>query len=318
MHLMGSSERMVDTNWEILCLPAKKNLHDVRKKVDKEPSPRPPLSVHKRNDMRIWCTSFAACGLLLLIPAQIPPLPDGRETHWEMTEINEIGVRMVFDPATVADRLPDGLRFRTVKEMAPKDPQVQEYLATHPEQVGYAFGVLEIVRQRFVIDGREPNWPQDGAVGLWFATVASTGQVKEGDQGYTTLLLDLLVPDRDYVAYMRGKGHYADYGDARLKREESGMWHGTIQSTDLRVEGACTPAVEAFLKEGTESQALFQPRGEKHFLWLAWAGHEDHQCNGKWTISGSHPLSKAVTIGWSIYACCYRTQGGAYRVIPAN
>jgi hypothetical protein len=117
--------------------------------------------------------------------------------------------------------------------------------------VGYAFGVLEIVRQRFVIDGRAPNWPQDGAVGPWFDTVASTSQVKERGQGYTTLLLDLLVPDRDYVAYMRGKGHYAVYGDARLKREESGMWHGTIQSTDLQVEGACTPDAKAFLKEGS-------------------------------------------------------------------
>jgi|SRR6266571_4702171 len=271
--------------------------------------------------MRIWRTGFAACALLLLTPAQIPPLPDGAETHWEIDGVNEIGVRMLFDPSTVAERLPPGLRFQTLQEIAPKAAPLQGYLAAHPEQAGYGISVLEVVRQRLVIDGREPKWPQDGAVGLWFAKVTSTSLANERARGSADMFLFLLTlfPDRDYVEYMRRKGHYATYGDARLKKDESGMWHGTIQSADLRVEGACMPSTETLQKEGSGSQTLYAPRGEgDHFLIIAWSGHEDHECNGKWTITGSHPLSKAVTMGSSIYACCYRLQGGGYRMEAAK
>ena len=108
-------------------------------------------------------------------------------------------------------------------------------------------------------------------------------------------------------------------GDARLKRDESGMWHGTIQSVDLRVEGAGVPSTETLQKEGSGSQTFYAPRGEgDHFLVIAWSGHEDHECNGRWTISGSHPLAKAVTIGSSIYGCCFRLQGGGYRMDAAK
>jgi len=112
---------------------------------------------------------------------------------------------------------------------------------------------------------------------------------------------------------------YATYGGARLKRDESGMWHGTIQSVDLRVEGACVPSTETLQKEGSGSQTFYAPRGEgDHFLVIAWSGHEDHECNGRWTISGSHPLAKAVTIGSSIYGCCFPLQGGGYRMDAAK
>jgi hypothetical protein len=265
--------------------------------------------------VRIWRTTFVACALLVSTTAQIPPLPSGAETHWEIDGVNEIGVHILFDPATVADRLPPNLRFQTLQEIAPKAPFAQKYLAAHPEQAGYGISVLEVVRQRFSIDGREPQWPRDGAVGLWFAKVISTSPVNERARGSENLFLFALVPDRDYVGYMRRKGHYSTYGDVRLKRDQSGMWHGTIESADLQVEGACRPSTEASQKGRTGSETFYAPRGEgDHFLVLAWSDHEDHECNGRWEISGSHPLSKAFTIGSSIYACCYRLQGGAYSI----
>jgi hypothetical protein len=135
-------------------------------------------------------------------------------------------VQLLFGTAAVAERLPDGLRFVTLADVASKLPAARAHLAAHPEHTQYGVSFLEIARSdRFSIDGREPRWRKDGAIALWFARVTPTGLNNGRARGTGYVSLQLLVPDRAYVEYMNTKGHYAQYGDVTCAgtRRVSGM-----------------------------------------------------------------------------------------------
>ena len=55
--------------------------------------------------------------------------------------------------------------------------------------------------------------------------------------GRSAIELLIIVPDKNYVRYMRERGHYAEYGDARLQRGESNSWKGQFDTAGLRVTG---------------------------------------------------------------------------------
>jgi hypothetical protein len=104
---------------------------------------------------------------LALLPlrsqAQVPPLPEGAWTRWEIGGTDEIAVQLLFDTAAVAERRPKGLRFVTLADVASKLPAAGAHLAAHPEHAHYAVSFLEIAHQdHFSIDGREPNWHKKG------------------------------------------------------------------------------------------------------------------------------------------------------------
>lgn len=90
-------------------------------------------------------------------PAQPPALPDGAQSHWVVGQPHEIVAYLVFDPATVRDRLPETLRFITVKELATGNVRwATDHLAEHPAQADWGISFLEIVRTgTFTIDGAE-------------------------------------------------------------------------------------------------------------------------------------------------------------------
>ncbi len=118
------------------------------------------------------------------LQAQVPPLPERAQTRWEIGGTDEIAVQLLFDSAAVAERLPDGLRFVTLADVASKLPAARVYLAAHPEHAQYGVSFLEIARQdHFSIDGREPQWRKNGAIALWFARVTPTGRNNERARG---------------------------------------------------------------------------------------------------------------------------------------
>lgn len=247
--------------------------------------------------------------------AQIPMLPDGAETAWIVEGAEEIITHVLFDPATVAERLPSGLSFLTMSDLAKAgNAQARAYLETFSDRSEWGVSFLEIVRQEdFRIDGRVPNQPPNGAIALWFAGVKPAPDSPSAEGG--RLALDLWVPDSAYVAYMRSKGHYASYGDVRLSRTASGVWEGSILVTDLRVLGRCRPGPDVRpLPPGR--QLVYPPAGSKtnHVIRTAYAGHQEKTCDDEaWDISGTHPLSNADRIEGSVFQFGYRLHGGAYR-----
>jgi hypothetical protein len=250
--------------------------------------------------------------------AQVPTLPEGAQTRWVITGNEEITVQLLFDTAGVADRLPDGLRFVTLTDVASRLPAAQDYLAAHPEHAQYGVSFLEIASGDFSIDGRKPQWPKNGANALWFAQVTSTGQKDERVRGPEHLSLLLLVPDRDYAKYMNTRGHYGQYGDVTLHRDKAGVRHGTIKTADLQVEAACTPTGELRTR-GLIYQTIYPPRETVNaFLVLAVNGLRDGECRGTWKISGTHPLCKAIAVGAPIFGCCGNLLGGAYKMQDAK
>ena len=109
-------------------------------------------------------------------------LPDAKPTgrNWLIVGPQEVVGWFTFDPAAVADRLPEYLRFVTVGELATAGIRwAVDYLAHHTAHAGWGVSFLEIVRaDTFAIAGREPTWPERGAAAVWFARVlprAGTG-----------------------------------------------------------------------------------------------------------------------------------------------
>jgi hypothetical protein len=265
--------------------------------------------------MQIMRMSVITIALLLpWLQAQVPPLPEGAQTRWEIAGTDEIAVQLLFDTTSVAKRLPEDFRFVTLGDVADNWPTARTYLATHPEQSGYGVSILEIARQdHFSIDGREPRWGASGAAALWLARVAAIGLKEERTRGSEYVSLLILIPDRAYVEYMNKKGHYAEVGQVTLRSDKLGVRHGTIDTTALHVEATCTPRAE-LSTGGPSYQTIYPPRGTvDSFLILAFSGNRDGQCQGSWKISGTNPLAKAIVVGTPIYACCGQFVGGAYK-----
>jgi len=252
-------------------------------------------------------------------PAQIPALPAGAQTKWVVAGPEEIVTYMIFDPATVAGRLPEYLRFITIGELAASNvPWAMEHLQKFPAHADWGISFLEIVRMKtFTIDGRSPIWPKDGAAALWFARVAPSDPVGDLGLGKPFLALEFLLPDREYVAYMSGKGHYASYGDVRLSEDANGAWLGSIEAEGLGATVTFSPAGEIDRSGSAGMQMIFPPAnsGIGGFVRIAFAGHRVRPCgeSGSWKFKGVHPLAKGMILGDDSFQFGYDLIGGAYR-----
>jgi hypothetical protein len=156
--------------------------------------------------------------------AQVANLPEGSQAIWVVDQPQEIVAYVVFDPVVVKRELPQCLRFINLRELATAGiAWAADYLANHPTQGNWAISFLEIVRMgTFIIDGRAPNWPKDGAAALWFARVAPSDPAVNLGPGRPYLALEFWMPDRDYVAYVHEKGYSATYGKAKLLQDSDG------------------------------------------------------------------------------------------------
>ena len=252
-------------------------------------------------------------------PAQPPALPDGAQSHWVVGQPHEIVAYLVFDPATVRDRLPETLRFITVKELATGSVRwATDHLAEHPAHAGWGISFLEVVRTgTFTIDGRAPNWPEGGAAALWCARVAPSLPTADLGPGQPFLTLEFWMPDSSYVAYMRGKGYPASYGQVTLLQPSEGMWRGSVDVPGLSLAAECRPMGPVTGGgQAAGMQAFFPPRSStvKGAVRVAFAGHREQECgdDSSWTLRGTHPLARGVVLGPSTYQFGYNLKGGAY------
>jgi hypothetical protein len=253
--------------------------------------------------------------------AQVPALPPGARTHWIVSQPQEIVAYVTFDPAGVHSRLPPTLRFITVGELASAGVRwAADHLVTHPAHDKWGISFLEIVRTgTFSIDGRAPRWPKDGAAGFWCARVAASDPAANLGPGQPFLVLDLWIPDSEYVAYMRARGHHATYGEVGLFQDPDGRWHGSVRTEGLTLAAQCAPIGPIVGGAGAAGMQVFFPpmsSSVASIVRVAFAGHRVQECRSdeSWNIRGTHPLAGSTVLGPSNYEFGYDMAGGAYPV----
>jgi hypothetical protein len=204
-------------------------------------------------------------------------------------------------------------------------PEIQEYLKQHPDHAEWAFSFIEITRsEAFLIDGKGPMLPENGGIALWFAPVDPSKLAEEiPTDRFDTIIapslgavlgLGIWIPDREYIAYMRARGHFADYGMVTLVKDSTGAFQGEIRLDDLHVRGSALPHGEVREDPESGTQVLFAP-GEKvvNAVVVAGANGRHMDCTAEWSKEGRHPLSRGVFVG-PTYFTTYGTplKGSAY------
>jgi hypothetical protein len=234
-------------------------------------------------------------------------LPPGGTTLWEIQGPEEIVTFVLFDPKSPGVSLPAGLRFVLARDA--QMPEIQEHLKHHPEHAGWAFSFIEITRQKaFLIDGKGPTLPENGGVALWFAPVDPSQLTEEIPKDRfdaiiapslgAVLGLGIWIPDREYVAYMRARGHHAEYGMVTFVKDSAGAFQGEIRLEDLHVRGSAVPHGDVREDPTSGTQVLFAP-GEKvvHAVAVAGANARHLVCTAEWSKEGNHPLSRGAFVG---------------------
>ena len=252
-------------------------------------------------------------------------LPADGLTSWEIRGAEEIVTFLLFDPKTSKVSLPAGLKFLLARDV--KMPEVQEYLKQHPDQAEWAFSFIEITRQQtFLIDGKAPSLPENGGIGLWFAPVDATQLTAEiGKEKFNSIIapsagavlaLGIWIPDAEYVAYSRARGHHAEYGMVTLVKDSKGVFRGEIRLDNLQVQTSSTPQSSAQADPTAATQVVFAP-GERvvHALVIAVSNARHRTCTAEWLKKGDHPLSRGVFVG-PTYLTTYDVplKGSAYRL----
>ena len=294
------------------CLPVKCSAQRIRR----------PL----RYGSASWRLVIAFIALISASPAALAQqLPPGGTTSWEIHEPEEIVTFVLFDPKSPGVSLPTGLRFVSARDA--KMPEIQEYVKQHPEHAGWAFSFIEITRQKaFLLDGRAPALPKNGGIGLWFAPVDPSQLAEEiRKDAFDSIIapslgavlgLGIWIPDREYVAYMRARGHHAEYGLVTLVKDNTGAFQGTIQLDNLRVRSSATPHGDVQEDPASGTQVLFAP-GDKvvHAIVVAGSNARHRACDAVWSKKGKHPLSRGVFVG-PTYMTTYEAplKGSAYRL----
>jgi hypothetical protein len=272
-----------------------------------------------------WSVLSALLSVIVVSPAEAQQLPTGGTTSWEIDGPEEIVTFVLFDPKIPGVSLPAGLRFVLAREA--RMPEIQEHVKQHPEHANWAFSFVEITRsKKFVIDGKGPTLPKDGGIGLWFAPVDHSQLAAEIPKDKfdsivapslgSVLGLGFWIPDQEYVAYMRARGHYAEYGMVTFTKDATGAYRGEIRLHDLHIRAVALPRGEVRKDEESGTQVLFAP-GEKvvRAVVIAGANARHMDCKAEWSREGSHALSRGVFVGPTYFTTYERPlKGSAYHL----
>jgi hypothetical protein len=278
-----------------------------------------------------WYRLTTCCLLLALVAvmgassiAVAQELPPGGTTLWEMEELEVVVTFLLFDPKDPGVASPKGLRFIYLREM--DAPEFQDYLKKNPEHSEWAFSFVEFVRPKtWILDGKAPTLPENGAMAVWFAPVDhSQLAVEVPKERYekviapstaAVLVLGLWIPDREYAAYMRTRGHRAEYGMATLIEDGNGTFHGELRLDDLNVKTSATPQGEVTSETDPFTQVFFEP-GEtvEKVVVLTGRNARERDCAANWSTEGDHPLSRGVFVGPTFLNVEGPLMGSAYRL----
>ena len=166
----------------------------------------------------------------------------------------------------------------------------------------------------FEIDAHRPDRAPDAAFALWVARVRPARLRSALPPGRLTL--EFWVPDREYAAYMRRKGHWASYGDVTLVQSDDRVREGRITVSDLSVAARCTPSPED--RALGPGGALVYTRADEDIETTAvgarFIGHRERVCTREeWRFSGSHPIVIGSKVEGTVFQFGYTLRGGAYR-----
>jgi hypothetical protein len=241
-----------------------------------------------------------------------------------MEELEVVVTFLLFNPKDPGIALPKGLRFISLREM--DAPEFQDHLKKNPEHSDWAFSFVEFVRPKtWVLDGKAPILPENGSMAVWFAPVDHSQLAAEVSRdGYerviapspdAVLVLGLWIPDREYAAYMRTRGHRAEYGMATLVKDSSGTYHGELRLDDLSVKVSATPRGEVTTEPDPFTQIFFEP-GEtvERVVVLAGRNARERDCAADWSMKGDHLLSRGKFVGPTFLNVEGPLKGSAYRI----
>ncbi|MGE0554454.1 MAG: hypothetical protein AB7R55_13580 [Gemmatimonadales bacterium] len=235
---------------------------------------------------------------------------------------------LLFDPKDPAIALPAGLRFISAREIGA--PEFQDHLKRQPEHADWAFSFVELVRPKaWRLDGEELTLPDDGAIGVWFAPVDHSRLAADVSRDRydaviapspdALLVLGLWIPDRDYVAHMRARGHHAEYGMATLGRDGSGTFRGELRLTDLSLAVTATPHGEIRHEPAPFTQVFFTPGARvESVVILGGRDARERDSTAEWSKQGEHPLARGVFVGPTFVTREGPLAGSAYRVVEAH
>jgi hypothetical protein len=274
------------------------------------------------------------CFGLLLHPevarAQFGELPPGAVSSSRMGSADEIVLYIMFDPAIAQDLLPEGIRFRTLEEIArrPDSAEVADYLRSHPERKGWARSYVEIIHPASLeYDGYTARLGAHGGMAIWYAYVARTDQSDTRPKGYQTLSLGTWLSDKELVARMRAKGYPADYAQIEFGQDRSGVVRGKLKTKNLKVRGQCRLVGAAYKPDfGGDPpfiQTIWTPRPlATTFEIVTFYGHAQQDCSAAdWQIRGGERLGEAfrnrveanAEINRTEYYAHYVLRGGLYQ-----
>lgn len=251
-------------------------------------------------------------------------LPPGGTTQWEMEELEVVVTFLLFDPKDPGIALPKGLRFISLSEM--DAPEFQNHLKKNPEHSDWVFSFVEFVRPKtWVLDGRALTLSENGSIGVWFAPVDHSQLAADVSKDRyerviapspdAVLVLGLWIPDREYAAYMRSRGHRAEYGMVTLIKDSNGTFHGELQLDDLNLKASATPQGEVTREPDPFTQAFFEP-GEtvERVVVLSGRNARERDCAADWSVKGDHPLSRGAFVGPTFLNVEGPLKGSAYNI----
>lgn len=262
---------------------------------------------------------FAACAHRG--PSSLGPLPPGAISHSEAGPTAEVILYIAVDPAVLRERVPAGLRLRTLKERAERDPDVAAYLEERPEHATWASSFFEIIRSDYLeYDGVRSGPGTSYAV--WYVYVARTDETDPQPRGGQMLELGTWMSDAKLAEHMIERGYPVEVADVQLRRTRNRVY-ARLSAGDLRViaEGEVYGRPrKAWWPEPAWQTIWSRPELTTAYEIITFRGHKILDARIDWQMEGEHLLAEAFRarlgsgshVGSTEYAYDYILRGGLY------
>ncbi len=205
---------------------------------------------------------------------------------------------LLFDPSRIQDRIPRGMRLRTLEEKSRDWPRLAAYLEAHPDRRGWAWSVYEVIGIHAArYDSLDARFDSGrGGMAVWYPEVTAIGEADPRALGEQILALGSWVSDPALVDYMRSRSFPATPARLTFEWNESRA-DGALEADGLTIRGHCRLEGPSFVpwwgKDPHSFQTMWTPAGEGDtFEVVTWAGHRSRKCrDADWRVSGTHPFA---------------------------